>query len=237
MLLQLRTRALVLAAVALAAAPLVAGQQASQGKQEGAAKPAAASAAVQQTVSLPVTGLTKEETSKVQTALTALQHKMWCCQDCKHIQDEKGTCTSCKKELVAETLPVLSKVTADVQQATLTFVLHEGMRIQLSEVQRTLGTGQVKVDPAKLVLAKDSVLYVQGPPSEEAAKKLEQALKASKLFERVEIQHKADSRDYHVQTVAAAKAPTHAEVTKAVEGVGDGFKLTDVGWFAPKPVG
>lgn len=236
MTLTLRACCVMVVAGGLLAAPALAGQQAGKAKQEGAARPVAASAAVPLVVDLPVTGMTEDDTDRIQSALGSLEHEMWICKACRHMQEEKGSCDSCQKDLVAETMPVLNEVTADVQHNTLSFSVNEGMRIQLSEVQRALGAGQVKVDPAKLLLESHTLLYVQGPPSEEAAKKLEQSLKTSKLFEKMELRHEADSRDYHVEVFAVAKAPSHAEVAKTIERVGDGFKLTDVAWLAPKRV-
>lgn len=233
----LRTKSLVVAAALLVSAPLLASQEAGKAKQKDVAKAVPAAAVVQQTVSLPVTGLTKEDASKVQTTLTAMTHEMWVCPGCKGMQEEKGTCTSCKKDLVAKAMPVLSRVAPDLQHGTLDFALNEGMHVKLSELERALGSGAVKVDPAKLVLADSTMLYVQGPPSAEAAKKLEQSLKASKLFESMHVEHKADSRDYHIKAVASEEGPTHAALAKAIEAVGDGFKLIDVGWVAPKRIG
>lgn len=236
MSLHLRNGSWIAAAMLLAATPLLAGQQAGKPQQEKPGKPVAAAAA-QHTVLVAVDGLTQEASAKVQTELSAMTHAMWVCPGCEHMQAEKGTCASCKKDLVSKAMHVLGKVTADAKAEALSFSVNEGMHVRLSELERTLAKEDVKVDPARLALAGGTTLYIQGPATPEATAKLEAALKSSKLFEQVDVQHKADSKDYHVLVVAAEKVPSHADVAKAIERVGDGFKLTDVGWFAPKRVG
>lgn len=205
-------------------------------KEAPAAKPAAAPARMAP-VSIPVTGLTPEGIEKVKTSLTALKQPVWVCPKCKEMSDAKGTCTACKTDLTAENLPVFATVTPDAKAGTVAFTLAEGLRVNLSELDRALATGGAKVDTAKLTLAGNSALMVQGPTSEEDAKKLETALKSSKLFSNVQIEHKADSRDYKIMATAGEKAPTQADIAKAVEQVGNGFKLVDVGWYAPKRLG
>lgn len=234
---QMKFRPLIVMALAMATVPLLASQEAGKAKQDPAAKPVAASAVVVQPVSVPLTGLTQDGVQKVQTALTALKHPMWCCPGCKDMQEEKGTCAACKKDLVSESLPVLGSVTADATKATLTFALHEGMRLKLSELDRALAAGSAKVDQAKLTLGSNAVLYIQGPGAAEDAKKLESELRASKLFASMDFQHKADSRDYHILVNAGEKPVSHGDLAKAVEKVGSGFKLTDVAWNAPKRLG
>ena len=206
-------------------------------KQEApAAKPASAPARMAP-VSVPVTGLTPEGIEKVKTSLTALKQPVWVCPQCKEMSDMKGTCPACKKDLTAENLPVFATVTPDAKAGTVNFTLAEGLHVNLSELERALATGGAKVDTAKLTLAGNSTLMIQGPTSEEDAKKLETALKSSKLFSNVTIEHKPESRDYKIIAMAGEKAPTQAEIAKAVEQVGNGFKLVDVGWYAPKRLG
>ena len=245
-------------AIALASAPLFAQQAPAKqeppkpapAKQEPAkpqekpkqypakpeARPAAAPARMAP-VSVPVTGLTPEGIEKVKTSLTALKQPVWVCPACKEMSDAKGTCAACKKELTAENLPVFATVTPDAKAGTVNFTLAEGLRVNLSELERALATGGAKVDTAKLTLPGNSALMVQGPTSEEDAKKLEAALKSSKLFSNVQIEHKPESRDYKIMATAGEKAPTQAEIAKAIEQVGNGFKLVDVGWYAPKRLG
>jgi hypothetical protein len=241
-------RPTVAVAIALAAAPLLAMQepakqdpakQQEKPKPEAPAKPEArpASAARMAPVSIPVTGLTAENTEKLKTSLTALKQPVWICAACKEMSDAKGACPACKKELTAENHPVFASITPDAKAGTVNFSLNEGLRFHLSELDRALATGGAKVDTAKLTLPGTSMLMIQGPTSEEDAKKLEAALKSSKLFGNVEIDHKPESRDYRVLVTASDKAPTHADIAKAIEQVGNGFKLADVGWYAPKRLG
>ena len=233
-------------AIALVAAPLMALQEPvkqdpakqdpAKPKPEATARPAAAPARLAP-VSIPITGLTAENAEKAKTALTALKQPVWVCTECKEVADAKGTCAACKKELTAEHVAVFSNVAPDAKAGTLNFTLSEGLRVHLSELERALGASGAKVDTSKLALSGNSMLMIQGPTSEEDAKKLEAALKSSKLFGNVQIEHKPESRDYRVLVTPAEKAPTHGDIAKAIEQVGNGFKLADVGWYAPKRLG
>src|SRR5688572_24846164 len=226
-------RPTIAVAIALASAPLLAMQepakqdpakQQEKPKPEAPAKPEARPASAPARlapVSIPVTGLTPEGVEKAKTALTALKQPVWICAACKEVADAKGTCTACKGELTAENLPVFANVAPDAKAGTVNFTLSEGLRVHMSDLERALATGGAKVDLTKLTLPGNSMLLIQGPTSEEDAKKLESALKASKMFSSVQIEHKADSRDYRILAVAAEKPPSHADIAKAVEQVGN----------------
>lgn len=239
-------RPAVAVAIALAAAPLLAFQEPAKQdpakqdqtkpKPEATARPAAAPARLAP-VSVPITGLTAENAEKAKTALTALKQPVWVCAGCKDMADAKGTCAACKTELTAENMAVFSNVTPDAKAGTLNFTLSEGLRVHLSELERALGAAGAKIDSSKLTLAGNSMLMVQGPTTAEDAKKLEAALKSSKLFSSVQIEHKPESRDYRILVAPGEKSPSHADIAKAIEQVGNGFKLADVGWYAPKRLG
>lgn len=233
-----RTRQLAtlcMASAVLLSAPLLAAQDKRATDKPAKAVPAAAAA--QQKVSLPVTGLTADNAEKVQTALAALAHTAWTCPGCKATQDARGQCAACKVDLVSESHKSLGSVKADAAGGTISAVLNPGTRLKLSEVERALGGASVKLEGAKLTVIGNTQLLVQGPGTAEAAQKFEQGLKSARLFESVEIEHEADSRDYVVTTRAGADAPTHAALVSAIARAGgEGFKLVDVIWVGPKSV-
>jgi len=229
----------------LCVAPLLAAQDkgtdkpkdapAAQG-EKGTPKPASAPAA-QQKVSLPVTGLTAENAEKVQTSLAAISHTAWTCPACKMVADEAGQCPQCKKDLASAPHKCLANVKADAAGGTITAMLNPGAMVKLSEVERALGGASVKLDADKLTLGGHTKLIVQGPGDAASAKKLEEGLKAAKLFESVAIEHDADSREYVIVTQAGAEAPTKAAAASAVARAGgESFKLVDVVWIGPKRV-
>lgn len=229
-----------MASAMLFTAPLLAAQEKGATKpaqERETAKATPASAAVQSKFSLPVTGLTADNAEKVQTALAAVSHTAWTCPDCKMSQEAKGQCTQCKVDLVSQTHKCLGSVKADAAGGTISAVLNPGAQLKLSEVERALGSASVKLDAAKLTVIGNTQLLVQGPGTAEAAKKFEEGMKSAKLFESMEIEHKADSRDYVVSTRAGASAPTHAALASAITRAGgEGFKLVDVIWVGPKSV-
>lgn len=239
----LRIASFLTASALLFVAPLVGAQD--RGTDKPAERPAAQgekaraenASAAQQRVSLPVSGLTAENAEKASAGLAAISHTQWTCPGCKYVGDQRGQCAPCKKDLVSEEHKCLANVRADAAAGTLTAVLNPGARVKLSEVERALGGASVKLDPAKLALAGHTKLVVQGPGDAAAAKKLEEGLKAAKLFDSVEIKHDADSREYVIAAQAGAEAPTHAAASAAIARAGgDGFKLVDVVWIGPKRV-
>jgi len=233
----LRIGTLCMASAMFFTAPLLAAQDKGTPKPAQEAKATPASAPAQAKVSLPVTGLTAENAEKVQTALAGVSHTAWTCPGCKATSDAKGQCAPCKTDLVSETHKCLGNVKADAAGGTISAVLNPGAQLKLSEVERALGSASVKLDGAKLSLVGNTQLLVQGPGSAADAKKFEEGLKASKLFESVEITHKADSRDYVVSARAMANAPTQAAIASAItKAGGEGFKLVDVVWMGPKTV-
>jgi hypothetical protein len=221
-------------------APLLAAQDkdtAKPAQERATAKATPAAAPVQSKFSLPVTGLTADNAKKVQTALEAVSHTAWTCPDCKMSQETKGQCTQCKVDLVSQAHKCLGNVKADAAGGTISAVLNPGAQVKLSEVERALGSASVKLDGAKLTMVGSTQLLVQGPGTAEAAKKFEEGMKSAKLFESMEIEHKADSRDYVITTRAGANAPTHATLTSAIARAGgEGFKLVDIVWVGPKSV-
>jgi hypothetical protein len=240
MSLLLRIGSLSLASVVLMAAPLLAqdpskdkaGDKTTQDTKPAATRPA--SAAVQQKLSIPVTGLTAENAEKVQTTLSGLSYNVWICPECKMTGEAKGQCPMCKKDMTSQAQKSLGNVKADATAGTVTANLNAGTQIKLSELERALGSSSVKLNPAKLTLGGQTHFIVQGPGAAADAKKFEEALKTSKLFEAMEIKHDADSRDYVVIARVGSAAPTHASVSQAIEKSGEGFKLVDVVWVAPK---
>ncbi|HVS17939.1 MAG TPA: hypothetical protein VMT18_05005 [Planctomycetota bacterium] len=222
-------------------APLFAAQE--RGTDKPVDKPAVqaerkttpASAAAQQKVSLPVTGLTAENAEKVQTSLAALSHTLWTCAECKLTSDEEGQCPHCKKDLASAPHKSLTNVRADAAGGTITAMLNPGAMVKLSEVERALKSASVALDPAKLTLTGHTKLIVQGPGDEAGARKLEQGLKAAKLFDSMEIEHEADSREYVIAVQSSSNAPTKAAAASAITRAGgEGFKLVDVVWIAPQ---
>lgn len=224
---------LTLASALSMATPLLATQD------TGKAKPAAtrpATAAVQLKLSIPLTGLSAENAEKVHAALGELAYTAWSCPDCKMTQDLKGQCTHCKKELTALALKCLAEIKADAAGGLVTANLNMGTQVKLSDIEHALAGASVKLDAAKLTLSGTTQLLVQGPGSADAAKKFEQSLKTAKLFETMEIKHAVDSRDYVISARIGTTATTQAALVSAIAHAGEGFKLVDVVWIAPKQV-
>ena len=229
-------------AALLLVAPLFAAQERGTDKpvdkpaaQSERGKPTPASAPAQQKISRPVTGLTAENAEKAQTSLVALSHTLWTCSECKMTSDEEGQCPHCKQDLASTPHKSLTNVRADASAGTITAMLNPGAMVKLSEVERALKSASVTLDPAKLTLTGHTKLIVQGPGDAAGARKLEEGLKAAKLFESMEIEHEVDSREYVIAVRSAANAPTKSAAASAITRAGgEGFKLVDVVWIAPQ---
>jgi hypothetical protein len=231
-------RSLAVAAAVVLAAPLLTAQEGVKPKQEGAKNPVAAqpaAATVQAPVNLQLSGLAKENVEKVQTALAGLSRKAWMCTECKSVHADKGKC-DCGKELVSETVHQLGNIKLDPATGAASFMVTDGMDVKLSELERALAATPAKVDAEKMLLAGNLVLYVEGPPSAEAAKKLEDSMKTLKGLESLGMRHENESRDYQVTARASGKGVPRTDVVKTVQGAGEGFKLKDVAWTAAKRV-
>jgi hypothetical protein len=189
-------------------------------------------AATGDTTVVAVTGLSKENSASARTALEGITHSVWRCPDCGMSQTEKGTCSMCNKELVAEKSPSLRNVTLDADKGTVTFALAPGQSVRLTEIESALTAQKVSIPRDKLTIASSSTLVVSGVSSEESAKKLETELKNSKLFDSVNTRLVGTGKPAELTVKGGTTPATRAKVEEALAKAGPDFKLVDIMWVS-----
>lgn len=179
-----------------------------------------------------VTGLSKENSAASRTALEGITHSVWRCPDCGMSQTDKGTCSMCNKELVAEKSPSLRNVTIDADKGTVAFSLAPGQSVRLTEIESALTGQKVSIPRDKLTIASSSMLVVTGV-TEESAKKLETELKNSKLFDTVNTRIVGAGKPAEITVKGGTTPATRAKVEEALAKAGPDFKLIDIVWVSP----
>lgn len=187
-------------------------------------------------VSLPVTGLTKDNLAAVETALRGLQHTSYDCAKCKVSETKAGNCKGCGGTLAKTEKAALQKVMASSDDSTLTLDVAPGQKVQLSEIEKVLSASKVSAPKEKLTLPTQTNLVLDGVSSEMASRTVEKALVDSKLFHSVELSMDPNTKQYlaHVSrgTTAVNLAKVSALLTKALPEA----KIADLSWSGPTPL-
>jgi hypothetical protein len=208
-----------------------AGTPAGQDKPAKAPEAAAAKPAQAESVrlSIPVTGLTKENSTKVESALSSLQREFFvCAAGCKGEHAQKGKC--CDTEMKAEKKPILEEAKAVVDGGSVGLKTTPGSEIALSQVERALKSASVQLDEAKFNLAGKTTLVFSGPASQEEAVALGKALADAGVFQATRAKFDAASKSTRIDVTAGATPATRASVAAALEKAGSKAKLGDVVW-------
>jgi len=185
---------------------------------------------------LPVTGLSKDDSSAVKTALENLSHTLWRCPDCKLTQAEQGSCPMCKKELVSEKDAVLKNISVDAEKGTIGFGVAKDQTVRLSELESALSAQKVSISRDKLSIGPNSTLVVSGVSTEDSVKKLEAELKSSKLFDSVSARLMGTGKPAELTVKGGGMPTTRAKVEEALAKASPDFKLVDIQWGSPSPM-
>jgi len=180
-------------------------------------------------LSLTVSGLTKDNLSKVKDSLTGMASHSFNCDACKVEQATAGNCPKCQAPLKATQHTMFKAVTPSADTGMIALTLDPAATVRLSEVESALGKNSVKIDPAKMTLPGRSRLVVQGVTAD-AAPAIEKALTDAKLFDEVKTKFDSTTNELLVMVRAGASAPTRAKVSAAIEAAKG--KLSDVVWAA-----
>ena len=212
--------------IGFAQAGTPAGQDKPAKAPEAAAKPAQAEGI---RLSIPVTGLTAENSAKVESALSALYREFYTCATCKGEHAQKGKCP-CGAELTAKKQPLLEEAKAVTDKGSVGLKTTPGSELALSQVERALKSASVQLDEAKFNLSGKSVLVFSGPASQEEAVSLGKALADAGLFQATRAKFDAASKSTRIEVTASATPATRASVAAALEKAGSKAKLGDVVW-------
>ena len=230
---ELKHSLLLAAAIALAPAISFA--------QEGTAKPAQDKPAAQEKpaavpataapveVTVPIVGLTNENSAKAKESLEGLTTKAFVCAPCHETQAKAGNCSHCKAPLAAKEMKPLGSVSVATDKGTAAFKVQNNARVSLAQIETALQKNSLKVDREKLQFRGPVVIAVGGAKDAAA---VEQVLKDSKLFASVEATMDADTNQVHVWVQPSSSAATLATITAALEKQPQGWKVSDVIWGA-----
>ncbi len=178
-------------------------------------------------LSFSVTGLTKDNLTKVKDSLQGLTTHAYTCEACKVEQASAGNCPKCQGALKAVMHPIFKQVQPSAEANTVALTIDPAATLRLSELDNALGKNSVKIDPAHFMLPGRSRLLIQGA-SADAAPVIEKALVDAKLFDEVKAKFDPATSELAVMVRAGASAPTRAKVAATIEGAK--AKLADVVW-------
>jgi cytochrome c553 len=220
---------LLLAAV-IALAPAISVAQEGTAKPTAQEKPVAVPAtAAPVEVTVPIVGLTNENSAKAKESLEGLTTKAYVCAPCHETQAKAGNCSHCKAPLASKELKPLGSVSVAADKGTAAFKVQNNARVSLAQIETALQKNSLKVDREKLQFRGPVVIAVGGAKDAAA---VEQALKDSKLFASVEATMDADTNQVHVWVQPGSSAATLATITAALEKQPQGWKVSDVIWGA-----
>jgi hypothetical protein len=195
-------------------------------KQE---KPVAqeASAPAAATLTIPLTGVTKDNTSKINEALKKISHSGYHCPKCNATSAHEGMCKMCNVALEKDTAPkpVAKSVVID-DKGALKLALDTGQRVKLSEIEQAAKANGASVNRAEYIVPAYSRIVVSGPADPEAAKRLETALADAKVFTAVTVGVDEGSKTIYVMPTSGSVKL--ASAISGIEKAGTDFKFQDL---------
>jgi hypothetical protein len=223
---------------ALVAAPALAGVQGdtkpppAKPQVDKEAKPASMTKPASMELSLPVTGLTKENAAQVQTALKGLTATVYECPQCDATMAKSGECSHCKVALVQKTQPMFETTTPAAEKSTLTVNVAGGQTVRLSQIEGALRQSSVQVDRKALKIQGRVALVFRGAASKDQATKLQEAAVAAKMTD-AKATYEPDTKEIHVRLNSGSA--TWENATALGSKVEPPVTLADVQWSAAKP--
>ncbi len=187
-------------------------------------------------IAVPVTGLSKETSAPVMTALTGLSEGFYECPGCKHEQADAGHCTTCDKDLVAQHALLLRDVSVDATKGSVSFQVAPHRSLHLHALTQSLSTAGVTLTRDKLTTSEAGSLVVTGVTADTAAK-LVTALRDTRLFETVSGHFDTASRELVLTILNGPVSPALARVDEALAKADPAARLTDLVWSGPTVVG
>jgi hypothetical protein len=181
---------------------------------------------------LAVTGLTKENASKIQGALDKLSMKGYACPHCGSHRASPGECLGCETELVERESANFQNLKPAPDKGTVAFRLEPNAQVKLTQIEKALRDHSIKIDRAKSDFGKSATFVFQGGTSADDATHLKEAFKTAKLGNAV-ASVDSKSKDIHVQVKEGT--PDWAAISKVGETLSTPLRLTDVIWgLTPK---
>jgi hypothetical protein len=174
-----------------------------------------------------VTGLTKDNESKVKEGLTSLTTSRYVCESCMVDKAVAGKCPKCSGDLAMKKKPVLQGSSALPDQSSITVTVAPGNSLSYTDLESALAKNSIKIDPAKFPVSGKAELILRGGMAD-AVPTIQKALTDAKLFDNVKATFDAAKSEISVQVMAGASAPTRAKLASVIDGSGTKVHLADV---------
>jgi hypothetical protein len=220
--------ATVLAAVAM-------GPQVFAQEGTGDAKPREAAATTLRNVeiTLPVSGLTKENTEAAIAPLKTLTITEWVCPKCSDSRLSDGECKQCATKREQKNSPAFTDVKASAERQAVVLTLSPGAYTRLSTIETHLKKGKVDIQHDKLVLASPASVIFTGGASADDATRLDKAIRGAGN-EEVTARYEPDSKE--IRVLFAKTAPSWTKLNDLSSKLSDKpLKLADVYWTTRQP--
>ena len=154
-------------------------------------------------LSIPLSGLTKDNASKVKAAIEKISHTSYKCSSCSTTKKEKGQC--CNMEMKAEQHTVAANVVTKPDGETISLTINEGERLSLTEVERALSASGARVERNEIPIANFVQLTFKGPKNKEDAGHLEESLKEVDIFKTFDFEFDEGSKNVIVLSTMRAQ--------------------------------
>ncbi len=221
-----------LALAFVATGAVLSAQEEKKDPHAGVTKQASATVPGKTELRFNVTGLTKDNVTKVKDSLTALSFQTYICPGCKYEQSTAGKCAPCNSDLKAEKKPLLSGATPSPDDSSITLTLDQARSVRLSEIENALKGSSVQIANDKFPIIGQANLVVRGA-TEQDVPTVEKALRDAKLFEEVKATFDKTTNEIHVMVRAGATPPMRSAVASAIDKAGVKATLGDVVWGKP----
>ncbi len=206
---------------------------AQEGTQDATPREAAAVTLRNVEITLPVTGLTKENTEATIASLETLTFLEWVCPKCSDSRLSDGECKACKSKRQERKSPAFTDVKASAERQAVTLTLSPGAYTRLSTIETHLKKGAVEVQRDKLVLASPASVIFTGGAGADDATRLDKAIRSAGN-EDVTARYEADSKE--IRVLFARTAPNWTKLNEISSKLSDKpLKLADVYWTTRQP--
>ena len=204
------------------------------GQKQGAKTAAQEASAPQRVeVSLPVKGLTQENTAKAQQALDALQMSEFTCDKCAFAQAEAGECPACKTALTAHQRKRLASSALAADKQTLTFHLEGGADVSLSQIDNALRPLSIHVDRENLKIQGARIVF-NGVKTPEDAKSIETLVQEAKLIRTAKLDRKDGSTEASFKIERGAAPVAFTAINGITKPANASWSVADVVWTSER---
>lgn len=187
-------------------------------------------------LTVPLKGLSKDNATKVETALAKLERNAFRCPTCEYFSAKEGECPGCGAALVADKAGILLReVKIDPEKGVAMFGVAGRAGVRLSEIDAILKPTGVTIDRSQLLIVPFTRITLTGIESKENGEAIEKALRDAKLFDTVKAAFDPDHKMGVLIVGGTKKAPSFEALSAVIGKAGEDFAITEVSWIAACP--